>query len=284
MAINMFAHNLGRNIDATPDGVAIIHHDHQMLGDWITESGNGKWPKYYLQQRRGASFIDKGDYASGAKGPSLSLQPTASCHLCLSLVFKFTAPFDFDEALQFIDTARIAGGQVTSFYRRGADVFDNQDELIQALPKTGYWITDRMDLLEDSDDPLSTLLECVTAMEEKQKDEAVVDSSGNKEKQEQNENEKKEEAETNKKKPEYTRKYPWLTPTVLGYATITNFEERENVRTTSEGNDCLHAFAEPMIGPVQYVSMRKYKGSLPFWRHQWLNEKCFVVNQVKGDE
>lgn len=279
MAINMFAHNLGRNIGTMPDGVAIIHHDQQMKGGWLKEP-KSHWKKFYLQQRRGASFIDKNDYAS--RSNSLSLQPTASCDLTITLVFRFSSAFDSEAVEEFLHTAKIAGGQVDSFYEKGVKVFNSQDALINDLPKSGYWIVERTDLLEGSSAPLDTLLDCLTVKEKKE------DGKGTQDKQsiESSSEEKVQDVGiegTRKKEPEYIRKHPWLVPTVLGYAMVTDFAKRENVRTTSEGQECMHAFAEPLVGPVQYVSTRGYQDPLPFWSYQWLNEKCFIVNQTKGE-
>ncbi len=258
MAINMFCHNLGRSIGAIPDAVAIIHHDHQMCGEWAKG-------RFLLHQRRNAMLIDKGDNASTAKGPAPSLQPTASTHLTASLVLQFSQGFSNRDVLRFLRSARIAGGQVVSFQEKGMMVYESKDDLLKALPKTGFWIIERTDLLEDSDKPLDDLIEHLIAMEVKGED---VET----------------EAEDTRKKPKLTRKHPWLVPTVLGYAMITDFAERENARAGSDGQEYPHAFAEPLVGPVQYVSMRHHKGDLPFWEYKWLNDKCFVVTQTKGEK
>ena len=69
------------------------------------------------------------------------------------------------------------------------------------------------------------------------------------------------------------RENSWLMPTTLGYQTITKPEHKTLARS-----NCLHAFAEPLVGPVQYVSVRE---SLPpVWR-QTANAEgtCIVTTQ-----
>jgi CRISPR-associated protein Csy2 len=239
-ALNMFGHNLGRQLETFPSGVAVIHHDAQLLG----ESGGQFYGRLRPQQRRGASFIDKDDYPQGSK--ALSFQPTASCHLKLSLVLAFNEPFDVEDAEDFLAVARIAGGQVISFGK--PKVFCDEESLRKNL-KSGYWLIERSDLMDGPANPL----------------EAMIQTVGNK-------------AETT---AEGELPRSWIVPTVLGYAAITDFEKRSGVREGHEGYS--HAFCEPLVGLVQYVTIRQYGNrSLPFWRHQWLSEDVFVIQQQKG--
>ena len=69
----------------------------------------------------------------------------------------------------------------------------------------------------------------------------------------------------------------WLAPAVLGYAATTNYARRTGVRA-----DFLHAFAEPLVGLVQFVSVRQWRArrqGVPWWRHGWLADDVFVVSQ-----
>jgi len=240
MALNMFGHNLGRKLEAFPSGVAVIHHDAQLLGE---SEGKGFYGRLRPQQRRGASFIDKNDYSS--KNPhALSLQPTASCHLTVSLVLSFEDPFDVEEVEEFLSTARIAGGQVISWGEPA--VFHEEAELRRSL-RSGYWIIERRDLLEGQKNPLETIIQTI--------------------------GHKAEPA------PEGALPNTWIVPTVLGYATITDFQDRSGAR---EGYP--HAFCESLVGLVQYVLVRKYGSqTLPFWQYQWLNDEVFVIQQKKGN-
>lgn len=70
---------------------------------------------------------------------------------------------------------------------------------------------------------------------------------------------------------------PWRSATVLGYTAITDFEKRKGVR-----DDLLHAFAEPMVGLVDLISMRKrdeYPDQDIFWKHGWPHPEIFLLSQ-----
>jgi hypothetical protein len=38
-----------------------------------------------------------------------------------------------------------------------------------------------------------------------------------------------------------------------------------------------HAYAEPLVGMIQYVATRQWGDSIPYWRQHWLNGQTFVV-------
>lgn len=73
----------------------------------------------------------------------------------------------------------------------------------------------------------------------------------------------------------------WLSATNLGYAAISSFENRVGVR---EGYK--HAFAEPLVGVVQYRSIRDCEQLQPeqmLWQSEWIGEDIFRVVQKKID-
>jgi CRISPR-associated protein Csy2 len=235
MALTMFAHNLGRNIGAFPQGVAVIHHDAQLLG----EKGSTFYGRLYPQQRRGATFINGEDYSSKNEH-ALSLQPTATCHLTLSLVFSFDEGIDIDAVKDFMKSARISGGQVIGC--SDPEVTGDYEKLRRRL-KSGFWVIERPDLMQSQGDPLDAVIKATGVRQS-------VSGSGE-------------------------LPNSWVVPTVLGYAAITGFKQRGGVR---EGYP--HAFCESLVGLVQYVSLRDYgERPIPFWRHQWLSEDVFVINQ-----
>lgn len=235
MALNMFAHNLGRNLDAFPDGVAVIHHDAQLLG----EKGSAFYGRLHPQQRRGATFINGEDYSN--KNPhALSLQPTATCHLTLSLVLSFGDAIDIDAVNDFMKSARIAGGQVIDC--GNPEIIGDEEKLRRRL-KTGFWLIERPDLMKIQDDPLDAIIKATGFRQDAPEPGALPNS--------------------------------WLVPTVLGYAAITGFQKRGGVR---EGYP--HAFCESLVGLVQYVSLREYgERPIPFWHHQWLHDDVFIIKQ-----
>lgn len=76
----------------------------------------------------------------------------------------------------------------------------------------------------------------------------------------------------------------WLSAACLGYAAITPFEHRGGVR-----GGYAHAFAEPLVGMVQYCSLRQWRkkndAEDALWRPVWLNDPwgAFVLRQENGE-
>lgn len=248
VAANLFAHNLGRVTGAFPRRVGILHHDAQFLGEVF-------YRQFRPQQRRGAVYINGDDYSSKNKH-ALSLQPTATCHLTLSLVLAFDAlegSPSISEAENFLAGARLAGGQVVGHGK--PDAAGSLPELRQVLP-AGYWLVERPDLINAADssaDPLDALIAACSRPRRRWKD-----RSGD---------------------PE-TAPNPdsWVVPATLGYALLNEPADRPGAR---EGHP--HAYAEPLVGLVQYLSLRQLADqALPFWRTVWPRDDVFLVTQKEG--
>lgn len=284
MACTLFAHNLGRHIGAFPTGTAIIHHGSRLLGEWF-------YGRFYPQQRRGAVFIDGDDYSSKNKY-ALSLQPTASCHLTLSLVLEFSEAIDLAAVRRFLATARLAGGQIVG--HEEPEFFEDRHAFLASAHRSGYWLVERQDLLEGTDDPLTRMIELLGTRPRRQ---ALVapasaqpagDEGGQAVDGEDDEDayfdlDELETASDEPDEPLAALPLSWLTPTTLGYAAITDFQHREFVRQGSNSEDerYPHAFAEPMVGLVQYVSRRAFGDRpIPFWRHYWPQDDVFVLRQA----
>lgn len=109
----------------------------------------------------------------------------------------------------------------------------------------GYVLTDRRDLLEN-----------------RQKDQAslMVEALG--------------------EVPDAEKGNSWLAAACVGYAAVTPFEHRSGVR-----NGFLHAFAEPLVGMVQYCSLRtwlrEHDAEEALWRPVWPEDAgdVFVLRQ-----
>lgn len=65
---------------------------------------------------------------------------------------------------------------------------------------------------------------------------------------------------------------PWVMPTLLGYRAITPFARRSRAR-----DDYPHAFAEPLIGLIQYESLRQLRDERLLWRYTQPTADTFVV-------
>jgi len=66
----------------------------------------------------------------------------------------------------------------------------------------------------------------------------------------------------------------WMSATCLGYAGISAFEDRAGAR---EGYQ--HVFAEPLVGLVQYRSLRACVDLNILWRPEWISGDVFRVCQ-----
>lgn len=225
-----FAHALCLRLHARHNGVAIVHHDIEFPGEWIHGS-------FRPTQFKGASFVDKDDYIAGTN--TLSSQPTARCHLSCSLVIRFPEEesLDKDKALYALRSFRLAGGEIL---RHGKImIFSHErerekvrNELIRKVRKSHWSIVDRVDLMvrEAGDrDMLDTLLRVTRQSKNFEKQEKNTDSA-------------------------------WLLPSTVGYAEISRQAHRRNVR-----GGLLHAYAEPLIGLIQYRNLRNKDVGLHFW-------------------
>lgn len=282
MAVNLFAHNLGRKTGLFPAGVAIVHHHADMLGE--------SFYQFQPQQRRGAAFIDKNDYPSGSQ--SLAIQPTASFNWQVSLVLRFDAEPDVGKIEDFLASARLAGGQIVDYQLPRQ--FTDSNTLCKQI-KSGFWLIERPDLLQDAegrvDDPLAALFAVLGRKAQKKapaghppdvpvQPEPSISEVKNGwqgiDDDEQDEGEGALEAAATSNSPTNKNAPPasWLQPALLGYVAITEFESRSGSR---EG--LPHAYAEALYGLVQYVSVREFAAHpLPFWHMAWSQADVFTVH------
>ena len=113
----------------------------------------------------------------------------------------------------------------------------------------GYVVTDRRDMLEDKG---------------KNQAELLVEALG--------------------AQPSAGEDNTWLSAACLGYAAITSFEHRGGVR-----GGYTHAWAEPLIGRVQYRSLRQWRKEADaeeaLWRPVWLDDRrgAFVLRQEQAE-
>ncbi len=236
-ACNMLAHALGCDIGSQPCGLGIIHHDAQFLAEHFTSS---QAYGYYPQQFRGATYIDRSDYSSKNKH-ALALQPTASMHIELSLVLAYADNMPLPSACQIkkaLARRRLAGGLILG--HENISLVENfwGDQGVLSHLRQGFWLLDRSEELTSTDSGRTeALLQLINDRFLKQE------------------------------KPHF------LTAATLGYATLTAFARRQQVRKNK-----LHAFAEPLVGLVEYKSTRHITEEDPvLWHEQWLQDDVFIV-------
>ena len=126
-----------------------------------------------------------------------------------------------------------------------------EDSLEAAFDRVGngYVVTDRRDMLEDKG---------------KNQAELLVEALG--------------------AQPAAGENNTWLSAACLGYAAITPFEHRGGARS-----GYTHAFAEPLVGMVQYRSLRQWRKEADaeeaLWRPVWLDDRrgAFVLRQEQTE-
>ena len=265
MAAAMFSHHLARQIETEDIGFYYIHHDIQRLG-------GEAYGRFTPAQRRGATFIGKTDYSSKNKY-ALSLQPTASCHLLLSLVIEFnTRRPDLDTLLETIKRSKFAGGHILEFGQiKEAD--DAQEALSQI--SSGFLIQDRHDLLTAYQQAYRVnRLQAFTQLlahrpQAKNSDIPILEHLPN---------------ET----------LAWLSATTLGYALLEQpTANRAGIRNADDQDETQHAYAEPLTGLIQYHSLNQILHEINLensaypddyleqlqWSHGWTQNDVFLLQQ-----
>lgn len=224
------------------------HEDEQDNKDWVRF-----WHSKFLpQQQQGATFIDKQDHSGS--GFAKSLQPTARCHVEMSVVIDIGDDgVHLDDVGDFLWSCRLGGGALVD--HGAVKICRSQEEIAQKIGG-GFWVADRServtDVMENSGVDGTEALIQVLATNAK----PVYQNSA------------KQEESTNK--PE-----SWLSANVVGYAALESPTERSGVR-----NGAPHAYAEPLVGLVQYLSVRKSERT-PFWQYHAIPEKGVYL--MKGN-
>lgn len=238
-AATMFAHALGRAVGIQPISVGIIHHDAQLLSEGMEKGGYGSSP----QQFRASTYIDSSDYSSGNKN-ALSLQPTVSMHLEISLILLFEEMPSLSEINKSLRSQRLAGGIIIDHQ----EVYSKSslDDLFKSI-HGGFFVLDKSHEIIEKSNGKNRIESLISLVNDK-----PIDGD----------------------------KKRWLSPAVLGYAALTDFEKRSMVR-----DDEYHAFVEPLVGLVEYkglselknLSLREKKEFPCFWGGKWLSDDVFVT-------
>lgn len=231
----LFAHAIGRRLNEPALAVAYIHHDVQHLGD---TSNHGA---YIPQQRRGASYIDKTDCASGTN--SLSLQPTASMHLTFSLIVAFDEDADIQpekDLRSILFGGRFAGGKIMEYDPPLR--FTSLDQLRPNIP-SGFWVVDRSEHLRHQErTPLEKLVECLSVPYDK--------DTGN----------------------------SWLTATTMGYLAISDAVRRNGGR---EGYPHAFVEPIIGLVQYVATRKSHDDGTpIPFWDFHWPDAETFLLKQI----
>lgn len=267
-AAAMFCHHLARQLDCEDEGFHYIHHDMQKLG-------GEAYGRFTPAQRRGATFIGKTDYSSKNKY-ALSLQPTASCHLLFSLVLQVDESNpDLGTLIGVLKRSKFAGGHILEFGK--IEVVKNLKKALAHI-NSGFLIRDRHDLLERYQKAyqVNRLQAFTQLLAYKAQD-------------------KHSDVPRLALLPE--ERLEWLSATTLGYALLEQpTTERSGIRHADAQDETPHAYAEPLTGLIDYLSLnhvlaeiRKEDSKYPDdylkelqWSHGWLQDDVFVLQQSQN--
>lgn len=237
MAAVMFGHNLGLKLDLDVEGVAYLHHSSQVIG---LDTAYDLAPAQY---KGASSFTDpKGDYASGSR--SLSLQPTASMHLTVSLVIALDDDeVPLDEVNAFLRSARLAGGQIIEYAK--PILVQSKRDLLHKL-NSGFWLVDRRDLSDGFEHKPAELALHIAAID------------------------KKEE--------------PWLSLTNLGYALLSKPTEKANIRFGYAHAYSEALLGPVQLVPLRKFGQcdkdsNTIDNAIPFWHYDHPYPNLFLLKQ-----
>jgi len=152
---SMFAHKIGREINAFPVGISYIHKEYKYNG--IKEYGNLKSTNVAGFNNINADIFHK--------TPGAFLQPNIVGDLMISLVLIFNddANINVDDIKSAIRHSKFAGGDIITYYVN--DIVNDVDKL-KHLIKGGFYLFDRKDLLENSTNRLDTLITNICSKKE----------------------------------------------------------------------------------------------------------------------
>lgn len=240
-----FAGAIAHRFNIECKGVAILHHGQDHEGMYI-------YGRLAPNRVRGVP-----PQLSSKKLSSMALsdQPFAISHYEASLIIAFEAE-DFEDLESsvfqnsfinmLLSKFRLAGGVIVNV--GGVAIFEDLGQANRYLPKAGHWVLDRKDILEkenrkEGESVLVTAIHSLYPIETDPKENGLDK--------------------------------PWLSMSVVGYVRLTDFEKRDGVR-----QDLPHAFVEPMLGMIEYKSIRKIPSideEMVFWKFVQLTEDSYIA-------
>jgi len=242
MTVQGFSRAMGLHCGFRHRSIALCHHGVQWLAQEKNNWHSGLRNKKVLpQQQQGATFIDRQDHISS--GFAKGLQPTARCHVEMSLILDLgESPFDSQVAKDFLWSARLGGGVIS---RHGEPTLCTSTEQATQKIGGGFWVVDRSDLVEQKmqKQHLSGTEAIISVLSENSRQRNHYYGL------------------PEKKQQEVAKPDSWLSANVVGFAALENAKARIGIR---EG--LLHAYAEPLVGLIQYRSLHTDK-AIPFWQY-----------------
>jgi CRISPR type I-F-associated protein Csy2 len=263
MAMHALDMRLGGQLGV--NGVGIIHHDHRPWIDYPTTNEGYIAPA--LVQRRGAYLLD------GVPKPQATpMQPMALTDLKWSLLLSCDNDIETAQIKHVLMNMRLAGGQINE-ERLRVRSFEKLDDAVGHI-RNGYWLEDVTSILA---------LDSVSC--EMQQKKVEQDQT---EKQLSNVSTIKVDLSKNpaERLLQLTspQVYGFSGPVNLGYSLLSAPTKRRGSRDI-RGEACDHAYAEHLIGLVQFIPVRKAKergiiNASKFWRSGWVGDEFLVTNNA----
>ncbi len=177
---------------------------------------------------------------------SMGLQPIANCNLKATLIIDGINASS-EKVKKHLLKLRLAGGAIESF----GEIIQCEIDEILFKTKGGFFIKE---------------FDCLSGIAPQDKIKAFLSLL-------LKTKDKNEEIEKN----EDTKNKKWLSPMNLGYIAVTDFNEKENSRFSLP-----HAYAEPLVGMIEYVSKNKIEdfSQIPFWEYSNTIKNVFVAKPV----
>lgn len=225
--------------------IAIIHHDIEYRGEY------NQYGDFLPAQYKGASLTSSKDGPHRSKdyaagSLSMGLQPTALCNVKASLVIAGMDSVSNEDIAKQLSICRLAGGQIQKFGKLESVEYQQ----IFSKVGSGFFLKDQSHLLEGSE-PSQLIPKFMEILRPK------FDENNKKIKNDQ-----------------------WLSPMSLGYMPISEPTYKTNTRL-----DLPHAYAEPLVGLIEYLPKSKiHEGDLQnlFWGYRQRG-KALVVDQFSSD-
>jgi len=277
-----FGGALAHRYGAKFEGVAILHQGLELEGMM------GDYNRFSPNRVRGLPPAKNASESTKGKSLAMSDQPGVSAYYDCSLIIKLNEDAEasmlddittgrFEE--WFFGSARIAGGVIFKA-PKPPQFFESASEAMESLGKRRFWVVDRANLIEErmaGEDQLDAVIRILYPENEKneatgdevdeKRDDVELVFSEHKKSFDRNED---VEDDTGVKIRMAGR--PWRALSCVGYRTLTEFAQRVGVR-----KGLPHAFAEPILGLVEYLPARKAGDCPPiFWRFRQPDSRTFV--------
>lgn len=237
-------HKIGCDLNCNIVGTGMVHHNSEWLIEEICNGGTGFISKHPVQFR---------GTPSGKKLPSpnaLSLQPTITANITISLIFKIqenTVP-SINDIYGKIKTLKISGGIAHNISKSQIVLSDNLNNLMTKI-NNGFWIEDATEIVSKRLEEGYHPVDAVFARTEK----------------------------------------GWYVPANLGYCVISNFKDRKGGRKLIKSDGTCQnvkiAYADNMVGLVKYKPIFEVRNKLEkgeqvnLWHFDFIDDTYYIVRQ-----